>query len=113
MYTGVLPHARPSNDTPLSVWLESKGMSHYALARELKADPKSVYLWASNRRLPSLLYAILIERVTEGGVPIVAWEGTTLARMTLRQMGMDWEGWMDRKREEKVRNEPRRRHGQR
>lgn len=109
MYTGVAPWRKPPNVTPLSLWLKAKGMSHYALARELKADPKSVYLWAANKRLPSLLYAMMIERVTEGGVPMVAWEGTALAKLTLRRMGFDWSGWFERKREEKARNEPRRR----
>lgn len=108
MYSGIRTADRPANETPLSVWLHSKGMSHYALAQQMKVDPRSVYFWASNKALPTLLYAILIERATEGGVPIVAWEGTELARLKLRTMGMDWEGWEERRAEERARNGPRR-----
>jgi transcriptional regulator with XRE-family HTH domain len=77
-------------DTPLSIWLKAKGVSAYSLARKLKCDPKTVILWANNQTLPTLLYAMLLERETEGGVPMVSWEGTELAKLTLRKQGFDW-----------------------
>jgi hypothetical protein len=73
----------------------------------MKVDPRSIYYWASNKALPSLLYAILIERATEGGVPIVSWEGTELAKLKLRTMGFDWDAWNSRRAEERTRRKNR------
>lgn len=80
-------YKRPGAETPLSVWLRTRGITQYQFAKVIGCSPKAVEWWASNRSMPGLVYAFKIERATQGGVPISSWLGTELGRLMWRGSG--------------------------
>ena len=97
-------HKRPKGDTPLSIWLERTGTTKFTLAKALGCDPKMVGRWADGRALPGLVYAILLERVTQGGVLVYSWEATDLFRLAKNNNGVDWETLNAQRKAERKRN---------
>lgn len=100
-------HKRPKGETPLLAWLRATGVSRFWLARKLGCDPKMVSIWADGRGLPGSVYMIMLEIVTEGGVPVMSWTGTDLFKLTLRNCGVDWPKLLDQRREVQARRKAR------
>lgn len=73
-------HTRPHHETILELWLKSHGISKNKFARTLGCNGRMVDYWCAGRALPGLIYAFLIERATEGGVPAETWLGTELGK---------------------------------
>jgi hypothetical protein len=111
LYGGKEPNKRPKCETPLGVWIESTGTSRFSLAKQLGCDPKMVQRWTDGRALPGLVYAIELERVTQGGVLVYSWAGTELYKMIRNNNGVDWDVLIEQRRAEQRRNAPRRRRG--
>lgn len=79
---GKLPaNKRPISRTLLHFYLQQHAISRSAFARKMGCNPNMVDYWCDGRCVPSLLYAFMIEKVTEGGVPAAAWLGTDVGRM--------------------------------
>ncbi len=59
---------------PLGTYLEAHGLSQGAFARRLGVKSGVVCRWVSGQRVPTVHYALAIERETGGAVPVSAWE---------------------------------------
>ena len=57
----------------LKEWLSANGMSHRRFARELGTSQQNVSSWVGGRSLPRVQFAVQIEKMTEGQVPVVVW----------------------------------------
>jgi transcriptional regulator with XRE-family HTH domain len=67
-------------ETSLSRWLHSTGLSAREVAREVGVDVATVTHWAGGRVLPSLPGAFRLEQVSRGKVQATSWLGTILGR---------------------------------
>lgn len=63
-------------ETPLRAWCERHDASILSVARRLRLSFSTVYNWFTGKRLPDLVNAFRLEKLTEGGVPAVSWLGT-------------------------------------
>lgn len=76
------PHAykRPAEETMLTLWLKAHGVSKNRFGRLVGCAPRMVDLWCNGQAIPGLVYAAVIEKVTEGGVSMETWLGTELGK---------------------------------
>lgn len=85
IYSGA-PNKRPKQETLLALWMKSRGISQDKFARLVGCNGKMVDYWTTGRCLPGLLYAFMIEKVTEGGVGVESWIGLEIAKEQWHQM---------------------------
>lgn len=71
---------RPQEDTTFGLWLKARGISKNKAAKMIGCSSKMVDYWTTGRVIPDLLYALKIEQITEGGVGMEVWVGTSLGR---------------------------------
>lgn len=71
---------RPSQPTILSLWLKSHGISRDKFARQVGCSGKNVDFWCDGKTIPTLHFAFMIEKETEGGVPAETWLGTDIGK---------------------------------
>lgn len=74
-------HKRPKGETRLREWLDSTGMSAFALAKEIGKHPSHVNYWANGQQIPTLIDAFKIEKLTAGVVTVESWLETDLGKM--------------------------------
>ncbi len=79
-YFGLAANKRPRSKTLLDLWLKKRGISHNAFSRQVGCNEKLVDFWCDGQVIPSLHYALMVEKVTEGGVSAVTWLGSPLGR---------------------------------
>lgn len=73
-------------------------MTVWAFAQLIGANPKTVYYWMYGQVIPELVYAYKIEMATEGGVSMVSWLGTELAKMQWEHNHSDIENELEMRR---------------
>ena len=71
---------RPVEETQLSRWLEARGITLYTFHKRVGICYKSLQWWARGQMIPTLVHAARIEQATSGGVPIVSWLATSMAK---------------------------------
>lgn len=71
---------RPQQHTTLHLWCKSHSISRDKFARLIGCSHKNVDYWCDGRTTPTLHFAFMIEKITEGGVPVETWLGTDLGR---------------------------------
>lgn len=69
---------RPPQETALSLWLRSRGLTYAQAADLIGCTPEILAMWARGQTIPSLVYAFKVERATQGGVPVASWLGTDI-----------------------------------
>lgn len=67
-------------NTILDDWRVSKGWSLEKLSQKLGITLVTVKRWCRGQTVPSLQLAFWIEYATKGGVPVVSWMSTRLAK---------------------------------
>ncbi len=77
---------RPQEPTMLGLWLKSHGISKNQFARMCGCTGKMVDMWCSGQVIPSLIFAFVIEKCTEGGVGAEAWLGTQYGKHMWNEM---------------------------
>lgn len=65
-----------ADETKLSRWLDSAGMTRYELADHLKIGRAHADKICRGERRPSLELAIAIEKLTRGAIPASSWLST-------------------------------------
>lgn len=77
---------RPAEDTIFALWLKAHGISKNKAAKLIGCSGRMIELWCQGRCLPGLLYAMMIEKVTQGGVSMEMWAGTSIGKHTWNLM---------------------------
>lgn len=63
----------PSGASKLRAYLDEHKVSVPALAGQLGVRRMAVYRWLSGDRVPLVQFAVQLERVTGGAVPVESW----------------------------------------
>lgn len=103
IYSRVFTKNPPKEETLLGAWLKARDISMYEFARRLSVDPKTIYSWCHGQSIPDLIRAFRIDKETEGAVPPASWLGTELGRIRWNEITFDWNGWHEKKAEERAR----------
>lgn len=74
----------PRRQTALWVWFEGGRGRQAWLARKLHYSVDSMRNWSRGRGCPDLEQAFLIERLTEGAVPVVSWLDPERMKLLIR-----------------------------
>lgn len=77
---GAREPSKPRRRNRLGLWLKVEGRQQQWLAAKINVHPTLVSKWVCGDRLPNLAYAVALEEVTGGAVPIEAW-GYVSARL--------------------------------
>lgn len=72
--------AKGGCETPLRAWCEATDTTPFAVSKGLGVAHSAVWKWYKGLTLPSLVLAAKLEEWTDGGVLLVAWLGTDLAK---------------------------------
>ena len=56
-----------------SEWLKTEGNSMDSIAKQLGTTRQAVHGWASGRMRPRVFYAVAIEALSNGQVPVQSW----------------------------------------
>jgi hypothetical protein len=66
----------------LQEWISGRGLSMGAVGKAIGTPRQSVHLWCTGKRTPTLYWAMAIQELTKGEVPLDAWL-TTQQRLAL------------------------------
>jgi hypothetical protein len=80
LYGNLPAHKRPKRYTLLHYWLKENSVARTSFARQVGCNACMVNYWADGRCVPSLPYAFMIEKITEGAVSAATWLGTEVGK---------------------------------
>lgn len=78
--------------TALHDWLLDNEMPEVAFARQVGCHTRSVRFWRYGASIPNTIFAILIERLTGGAVPVTYWITTQRGKQIMHRETQAWDG---------------------
>lgn len=86
---GTAARFKERHPTDLLKWMEKNGVTNWELGKHLGCGPMAVEYWKWNQAIPTLVYAIKLERATRGAVTVESWVNTPYGRLQYAKTA-DW-----------------------